>query len=145
MQHPLFNGFHVAEKERGIGADVKAMGLPMNLKPTVRGDFTGKKGFSHPFRKTSAPPPAWPIVRRLQPLQAVEGGNAGLRGNMIDFHRGKSLEFHRVDLLDREALDRVFAGSDIDAVIHFAGLKAVKTVSRLEFHSVITITISPAP
>ncbi|HDL64754.1 MAG TPA: UDP-glucose 4-epimerase GalE [Proteobacteria bacterium] len=38
---------------------------------------------------------------------------------------GKNLEFHQVDLLDREALDRVFASSDIGAVIHFAGLKAV--------------------
>ncbi|MEA1927938.1 MAG: UDP-glucose 4-epimerase GalE [Candidatus Auribacterota bacterium] len=38
---------------------------------------------------------------------------------------GKSLTFHRMDLLDREALDQVFAGADIDSVIHFAGLKAV--------------------
>lgn len=38
---------------------------------------------------------------------------------------GKSVEFHRVDLLDREALTKVFAGAPIDAVIHFAGLKAV--------------------
>jgi UDP-glucose 4-epimerase len=38
---------------------------------------------------------------------------------------GKAIEFHRVDLLDREALDAVFAGVEVDAVIHFAGLKAV--------------------
>jgi UDP-glucose 4-epimerase len=38
---------------------------------------------------------------------------------------GKPLEFHKVDLLDREALDAVFAGVEVDAVIHFAGLKAV--------------------
>jgi len=38
---------------------------------------------------------------------------------------GKPLEFHKVDLLDREALDAVFASVEVDAVIHFAGLKAV--------------------
>jgi len=38
---------------------------------------------------------------------------------------GKSLEFHKGDLLETGALDRVFAGAPVDAVIHFAGLKAV--------------------
>jgi UDP-glucose 4-epimerase len=38
---------------------------------------------------------------------------------------GKKLEFHKVDLLDKEALNAVFDKSSIDAVIHFAGLKAV--------------------
>jgi len=38
---------------------------------------------------------------------------------------GKPLQFHRVDLLDRAALAQVFARNDIQAVIHFAGLKAV--------------------
>ncbi|HXG43427.1 MAG TPA: UDP-glucose 4-epimerase GalE [Gemmatimonadales bacterium] len=38
---------------------------------------------------------------------------------------GRSLEFHRVDLLDREALDRVFQTRPVESVIHFAGLKAV--------------------
>jgi UDP-glucose 4-epimerase len=37
----------------------------------------------------------------------------------------KKLLFHKVDLLDKPALDRVFKESAIDAVIHFAGLKAV--------------------
>jgi len=37
---------------------------------------------------------------------------------------GKPLVFHQVDLLDRDALDAVFAASKIDAVIHFAALKA---------------------
>jgi UDP-glucose 4-epimerase len=35
------------------------------------------------------------------------------------------LEFHRVDLRDRVALDAVFAAGDVDTVVHFAGLKAV--------------------
>jgi UDP-glucose 4-epimerase len=38
---------------------------------------------------------------------------------------GRELAFHRVDLLDREGLDAVFARHRADAVIHFAGLKAV--------------------
>ncbi|MEW6381972.1 MAG: UDP-glucose 4-epimerase GalE [bacterium] len=38
---------------------------------------------------------------------------------------GKALQFHKVDLLDREPLAAVFDHSRIDAVVHFAGLKAV--------------------
>ena len=38
---------------------------------------------------------------------------------------GKKLLFHKVDLLDQEPLEAVFQESRIDAVIHFAGLKAV--------------------
>lgn len=38
---------------------------------------------------------------------------------------GKSLRFHKIDLLDSKALDAVFESCSIDAVIHFAGLKAV--------------------
>jgi UDP-glucose 4-epimerase len=36
-----------------------------------------------------------------------------------------SLIFHRVDLLDRAGLNDVFGRSEIEAVVHFAGLKAV--------------------
>jgi len=38
---------------------------------------------------------------------------------------GRKLFFHEVDLLDQEPLEAVFQESRIDAVIHFAGLKAV--------------------
>ncbi|MGC9398608.1 MAG: UDP-glucose 4-epimerase GalE [Anaerolineae bacterium] len=38
---------------------------------------------------------------------------------------GRPLTFHKVDLRDAPALDAVFAATPIDAVIHFAGLKAV--------------------
>ena len=38
---------------------------------------------------------------------------------------GKSLTFYQVDLLDAQALNQVFEKESIDAVIHFAGLKAV--------------------
>ncbi len=38
---------------------------------------------------------------------------------------GSAVPFRRVDLLDREGLDGVFRKTAFDAVIHFAGLKAV--------------------
>lgn len=38
---------------------------------------------------------------------------------------GRQLTFHQLDLLDEAALSAVFGQSSIDAVIHFAGLKAV--------------------
>ena len=38
---------------------------------------------------------------------------------------GKTIEFHQVDLLDATAMNDVFAQTRPDAVIHFAGLKAV--------------------
>ncbi|MBE7048090.1 MAG: UDP-glucose 4-epimerase GalE [Ruminococcaceae bacterium] len=38
---------------------------------------------------------------------------------------GRDFPFYEVDLLDRESLEGVFAENKIDAVIHFAGLKAV--------------------
>src|SRR5690625_1059590 len=38
---------------------------------------------------------------------------------------GKNVKAYYIDLLDVEKLERVFMENDIDAVIHFAGLKAV--------------------
>lgn len=38
---------------------------------------------------------------------------------------GKSLVFEKLDLLDVDGMDRLFQKHSIDAVIHFAGLKAV--------------------
>ena len=38
---------------------------------------------------------------------------------------GKKVKFYEVDLMDRAAVKRVFDENKIDAVIHFAGLKAV--------------------
>jgi len=57
---------------------------------------------------------------------------------------GKSLAFHKVDLLDEKSLDAVFAGSSVDAVIHFAGLKAVGesvTIPLRYYHNNITGTL----
>lgn len=38
---------------------------------------------------------------------------------------GKKVTFYEADLLDKEALEKIFANHDIEAVIHFAGYKAV--------------------
>jgi UDP-glucose 4-epimerase len=57
---------------------------------------------------------------------------------------GRSLSFHRVDLLDKAALASVFRSHAIDAVIHFAGLKAVGESVRIPlryYHNNITGTL----
>ena len=38
---------------------------------------------------------------------------------------GKKVTFYENDMLDKEALEKIFTAESIDAVIHFAGLKAV--------------------
>ena len=38
---------------------------------------------------------------------------------------GKEIPFYEADVRDAEALDKIFKENKIDAVIHFAGLKAV--------------------
>lgn len=38
---------------------------------------------------------------------------------------GKTLTFYKADMLDRDAMEEIFSKEKIDAVIHFAGLKAV--------------------
>ena len=57
---------------------------------------------------------------------------------------GKKVTFYEADLLDRAALDEIFDYEIIDAVIHFAGLKAVgESVAKpLEYyHNNITGTL----
>jgi len=58
---------------------------------------------------------------------------------------GKKITFYQEDLLDRAALDRIFAEQQIDAVIHFAGLKAVGESVRMPleyYHNNITGTLN---
>lgn len=57
---------------------------------------------------------------------------------------GKELKFYKADILDHDALESIFARENIDAVIHFAGLKAVgESVAKpLEYyHNNITGTL----
>ena len=57
---------------------------------------------------------------------------------------GKDLKFYEADILDKEALNTIFDNESIEAVIHFAGLKAVgESVAKpLEYyHNNITGTL----
>jgi UDP-glucose 4-epimerase len=57
---------------------------------------------------------------------------------------GRELIFYEKDLLDRDALDAIFDRHRIDAVIHFAGLKAVGesvTIPLSYYHNNITGTL----
>ena len=38
---------------------------------------------------------------------------------------GRKVPFYKADILDRQALEKIFSQEKVDAVIHFAGLKAV--------------------
>ena len=65
--------------------------------------------------------------------------------NRVKELTGKDLTFYKVDMLDKEGLDRMFDQEKIDAVIHFAGLKAVgESVAKpLEYyHNNITGTLN---
>lgn len=58
---------------------------------------------------------------------------------------GKNIKFYEVDLLDRIRINEVFLNNDIEAVIHFAGLKAVGesvTLPLHYYHNNITGTIN---
>ncbi len=57
--------------------------------------------------------------------------------NRVQEITGKSLDFYPVDLLDKSGLDQVFQDHNIDAVIHFAGFKAVgeSVEMPLEYYS----------
>lgn len=65
--------------------------------------------------------------------------------NRVKELTGKDLTFYKVDMLDKEGLDQMFDKEKIDAVIHFAGLKAVgeSVVKPLEYyHNNITGTLN---
>jgi UDP-glucose 4-epimerase len=47
---------------------------------------------------------------------------------------GKDFTFYEVDLLDRSGLENVFSNHSIEAVIHFAGLKAVGESVSIPLH-----------
>ncbi len=56
--------------------------------------------------------------------------------NRIKKITGKDFKFYEADIRDREALDKIFSENEIEAVIHFAGLKAVGESCRkpLEYY-----------
>lgn len=57
---------------------------------------------------------------------------------------GKKVRFYEVNILDRNGLEQVFSENNIDAVIHFAGLKAVGESVEIPiryYHNNITGTL----
>ena len=64
--------------------------------------------------------------------------------NRIKKITGKDFKFYEADLLDREAVKRIFDENDIESVIHFAGLKAVGesvSIPLRYYHNNITSTL----
>lgn len=64
--------------------------------------------------------------------------------NRVQEITGKKMVFYKVDLLDRQAVSIVFEKETIDAVIHFAGLKAVGESVEMPlnyYHNNITGTL----
>lgn len=45
--------------------------------------------------------------------------------NRVKKITGKDFRFYECDILDREGMDKIFSENEVDAVIHFAGYKAV--------------------
>ena len=69
--------------------------------------------------------------------------------NRIKKITGKDFKFYEVDIRDKAGLDKVFSENKIDAVIHFAGLKAVgescqKPLEYYENNSGGTVTLCEA-
>lgn len=65
--------------------------------------------------------------------------------NRIKTITGKDITFYEADMLDKAAIDKIFDENKIDAVIHFAGLKAVGESCQkpiLYYHNNITGTLN---
>jgi UDP-glucose 4-epimerase len=62
---------------------------------------------------------------RVAILDNLANSKLSVLGRIRELAPGADIEFVQADIRDAAALDRVFAGGGIDAVIHFAGLKAV--------------------
>ena len=54
--------------------------------------------------------------------------------NRVEKITGKSVEFYEADVCDETALEKIFSSHNIDAVIHFAGLKAVGESVAMALH-----------
>ena len=64
--------------------------------------------------------------------------------NRVKQITGKTVTFHEVDLLDAAALNDIFQKHSIDAVVHFAGLKAVGESTQIPlpyYHNNLTGTL----
>jgi len=61
----------------------------------------------------------------LRIVDNLSNAKASVLDRLREIAPGAEIEFVRADLRDAAALERAFAGERLDAVIHFAGLKAV--------------------
>ena len=79
------------------------------------------------------------LLKKGYELVVVDNLSNSSRESLVRVERisGKSLAFHQVDLLDKDALEDVFRNHTFFAVIHFAGLKAVgeSVVRPLAYYS----------
>jgi UDP-glucose 4-epimerase len=65
--------------------------------------------------------------------------------NRVKEITGKQFEFYKEDILNREVLDMIFEENTIEAVIHFAGFKAVGESVKIPltyYHNNITSTLA---
>jgi UDP-glucose 4-epimerase len=62
---------------------------------------------------------------RIVVVDNLSNSKPAVLERMRELAPGAQIELHRADLRERGALEAVFAAQPIDAVIHFAGLKAV--------------------
>ena len=57
----------------------------------------------------------------------------------IESITGKKIKFYKADMLDKESMRPVFEENKLDAVIHFAGLKAVGESAASALYSVLLL------
>ncbi len=62
---------------------------------------------------------------RLVVVDNLSNAKPSVLDRIRELAPGAVIEFHQADLRDREALDGVFRAARFEAVVHFAGLKAV--------------------
>jgi UDP-glucose 4-epimerase len=62
---------------------------------------------------------------RLVIVDNLANSKPSVLGRIRELAPGAAVEFIQADLRDAEAIERVFAGAKAEAVLHFAGLKAV--------------------
>ena len=59
--------------------------------------------------------------------------------NRVKEITGKQFEFYKENVLNREKMNEIFLENNIEAVIHFAGFKAVGNLPQYHLHIIITI------
>jgi UDP-glucose 4-epimerase len=73
---------------------------------------------------------------RLLIVDNLANSRPSVLGRIRELAPGAAIEFLRADVRDAAALERAFAGAGIEAVVHFAGLKAVgESVAHPELYA----------